>query len=91
MFCPSWRGPDTASSVVVEEVGVEVGLHLLDGLVPLLAALDAEVVVEQGRRPPLRGDAGARRCEAESGAPLDWGRLTLVVRSSISSSWRKSS
>ena len=47
--------------VVVDKVGIKVGLHLLDGLVPLLAALDPEVLVEQGLRPPLRGDAGARR------------------------------
>ncbi len=33
--------------VVDDQVGVEVGLHLLDGLVPLLAALDAEVLVEK--------------------------------------------
>src|SRR3546814_17655474 len=34
--------------VVGDEVGVEVDLHLLDGLVLLLATLDAEVLGEQG-------------------------------------------
>ena len=34
--------------VVVDGVGVGAGPHLLDGLVPLLAAPDTEVLVERG-------------------------------------------
>jgi len=34
--------------VVGDQVGVEVGLHLLYGLVPFLSTHDAEMLVEQG-------------------------------------------
>ena len=34
--------------VVGNEVGVETGLHLVDGLVSLLVALNTEVLVEEG-------------------------------------------
>lgn len=37
-----------ALGVVCDEVGIEVDLHLLDGLEPLLAGHDSEVIVEQG-------------------------------------------
>jgi len=44
--------------VVGDEVGVEGGLHLLDGLEPGAAALDAEVLVEQGAVQPLDDAVG---------------------------------
>ena len=34
--------------IVVDEILVEHGLHLLEGLKPGAAALDAEMLVEQG-------------------------------------------
>jgi hypothetical protein len=60
------------------EVGIEVLLHLFDGLLPGLAAGDAEVLVEQGAVQALDKAVGL-------------GRLTLVVRCSMSSCWRNSS
>lgn len=39
--------------VVADEVLIEVGLHLGQRLVELLAALDAEVLVQQGAMQPL--------------------------------------
>ena len=39
--------------VVVFEVDVEVGLHLLNPLIPLSASLDTEVLIEQGAVQPL--------------------------------------
>ncbi len=56
--------------IVVGEVGVEVGLHLLDGLVPLLAAGDAKVLIEQGKVQAL-DEAIALRALDQGGAVLD--------------------
>jgi hypothetical protein len=55
--------------VVVVEVGVEVLLHVLEGLVPLGAALGAEVPIEQGARYRARrsrwiGAVGSAWCGA---------------------------
>lgn len=56
--------------VVDGEVGVEVGLHLVDGLVPFLAAHDAEVLVEQGSVQALDKAVGLRALDL-CGAVLD--------------------
>ena len=50
-----------------EEEGVQGPLHLLDGLEPGTASLDAEVFVKEGTW-------------NRSTMPLDWGRFTFVVR-----------
>ena len=56
--------------VVVDDVCIEVGLHLLDGLVPLLAAHDAETLVEQGAVQALDKAVGLRALDP-GGAVLD--------------------
>ena len=40
-----------AFGVVVDELGVKVGLHPLDGLLLRLATLDAEMLVQKGAMP----------------------------------------
>jgi hypothetical protein len=48
------------SSIEFDEIGVERRLHLLDGLEPDLAALDAEVLVQQGPVQSLDDPVGLR-------------------------------
>ena len=57
--------------VVVLEVLLQVGLHLLDRIVPLLSALYAEVLVKQGAVEPLH--------EAVGLGPLDLGGPVLYA------------
>ena len=65
----SCRGPGGSLGVVGDEVGVEHGLHLLDGLEPGAATFDAEVLVEQGAVQALDDAVGLR--------PLDPGLAVL--------------
>ena len=58
-------------AVVLDEVVVEDSLHLLEGLEPGAAALDAEVRVEEGAVPALDDAVGQR--------PVDAGSLVLDV------------
>src|SRR3546814_15596653 len=65
---PHGAAPVWTFGVVGDEVGVEVDLHLLDGLVLLLATLDAEVLGEQGavhafedRKSVVQGKSGSVR------------------------------
>ena len=46
--------------VVADHVGIEHGLHLLDGLEPGLAAFDPEVLVEKGAVQTLDDAVGLR-------------------------------
>jgi len=46
--------------IVVDEIGVENGLHLGDGFEPGAAALDAEVLVEQRAVQTLDDAVGLR-------------------------------
>ena len=48
------------SGIVFDEIGVERHLHLVDGLEPSLAALDAEVLVQQGPVQALDDAVGLR-------------------------------
>ena len=57
--------------IVVDEVLVEDALHLLDGLEPGAAALDAEMFVEKRAVPALDNAVGLR--------PIDPGSLVLDV------------
>lgn len=56
--------------IVAVEVRVENGLHLVDGLEPDAAALDAEVLVEQRAMQPLDNAVGLRPLDP-GGAVLD--------------------
>ena len=60
--------------IVLDEVLIEDGLHLLEGLEPGATALDAEMLVEQGAVPALDDAIGLW--------PVDPG--SLVCRSSSS-------
>lgn len=62
MWRPAVHGAPLVRSfgVVSGDVGIEVGLHLLDGLVPLLAAHYTEVLVEQGAVQALDKAVGLR-------------------------------
>lgn len=61
-----WCGPP---GVVADHVGIEHGLHLLDGLEPGLAAFDPEVLVEQSAVQALDDAVGLR--------PADTGPFVL--------------
>lgn len=49
--------------IVGDEIGVESGLHFLDGLEPGAAAFDAEVLVEQGAVEALDDAVGLRSAD----------------------------
>jgi hypothetical protein len=58
------------AAIVAVQVGVENGLHLLDGFEPGSAALDAEVLVQQ-RAVQAQGDTVGLRPARLGGAVID--------------------
>lgn len=70
--------------VVGDEVGIEVGLHLLDGLVPLLAAHDSEVFVEHGAAQALDQAVGLRAFDPASASPMSLAARGSAVTSGTS-------
>ena len=64
--------------IVFDEVLIEDGLHLLEGLEPGAAALDAEMLVEERAVPALDNAVGLW--------PVDPGSLVLISSSCKNSS-----